>query len=70
MLFELLLPSQHPGHKLLINTQILRDAPSPQIPAEHPKALHRFYQDQPQINEGIALAEAGLAQDASEWPAY
>ena len=40
MLFELLLPSQHPGHKLRINTQILRDAPRPQIPAEHPEALH------------------------------
>ena len=34
MRFEFLLPGQHPGHKLLINTQILRDAPRPQIPAE------------------------------------
>ena len=34
MRFEFLLPGQHPGHKLLINTQILRDAPRSQIPAE------------------------------------
>ena len=26
--------------------------------------------DKAQINDGIALAEAGLAQEASEWPAY
>ena len=29
-----------------------------------------WHLDEAQINEGIALAEAGLAQEALEWPAY
>ena len=35
-LLKLLLSRQHPGDKVLINTQVLADAPSPQVSTEHP----------------------------------